>query len=274
MLAQGLGAHQRGHCMIEGCPTAGSAGLPRPTKSNRNGMLRAGEALLYHCCILSALLSLPELLTAFSDWDHHKGQHLSWGEPNPRVLCEHGSVALAHLKHQLSARENRTAVSKAERCRFCTLVSAEGCGCVCRNGEQSAKQNADAAVAYIGQLRRDLPPDAYEAMVNVLHHFRKHSLDICAVVDQVVDLLCHPGRDHLMKGFEQYLDKPALARFRNKHGTWLLLKAASQEGERTHSGACVLASAPCLLSLAEHTLDCLLLLCLLKQFLSAHAQQR
>lgn len=126
---------------------------------------------------------------------------------------------------------------------FCISLSAEGWGSLCRTGDQSAKQNADAAVAYIGQLRRDLPPDAYESMVNVLHHFRKHSLDICAVVDQVVDLLCHPGRDHLMKGFEQYLDKPALSRFRNKHGTWLLLKAASQEGGWTHSVARVVASA-------------------------------
>ena len=68
--------------------------------------------------------------------------------------------------------------------------------------------------------------------MNILHHFRRHSLDILAVVDQVVEILCHPGRHHLMAGFEQYLDRPALARFRAKYGAFLLLDAASQEGER------------------------------------------
>ena len=67
-------------------------------------------------------------------------------------------------------------------------------------------------------------------MVAILHNFRKRTLDIIAVVDQVVAILCHPSRHHLMAGFEQYLDQPALAQFRAKYGAFLLLDAASQEG--------------------------------------------
>jgi len=83
--------------------------------------------------------------------------------------------------------------------------------------------------AYMRQLKEDLPPFEYKALIATLQQFRRGTLGVNAVVDRVVESLRQPGRHHLLGGFEQFLPQDTLAQFRAKYGGSLLY--ASQGGE-------------------------------------------
>ena len=79
------------------------------------------------------------------------------------------------------------------------------------------------------ELKEDLPPFEYKALIATLQQFRRGTLGANAVVDRVVEVLRQPGRHHLLGGFEHFLPQDTLAQFRAKYGASLLY--ASQGGE-------------------------------------------
>ena len=80
------------------------------------------------------------------------------------------------------------------------------------------------------QLKEDLPPFEYKALIATLQQFRRGTLGVNAVVDRVVESLSQPGRHHLLGGFEQFLPQDTLAQFRAKYGGPLLY-ASQVRGE-------------------------------------------
>ena len=60
--------------------------------------------------------------------------------------------------------------------------------------------------AYMDQLKRELPSEAYEEIRAALKQYRA-SKDSCALIDKVVILLRQPGRDHLLGDFIIFLPR-------------------------------------------------------------------
>ena len=92
------------------------------------------------------------------------------------------------------------------------LESSDEARGMCRQVQPVPKKRVDPK-AYMDQLKRELPGQAYEGIRAALKQYKARK-DSNALIDTVVDLLRQPGRHHLLSGFTIFLPKEGCAHFR------------------------------------------------------------